>query len=118
MSSKHYVGMVITYMGRLLQLAWFLLLISHAGLVFDKRPNFIRFEHILRPWVCWLAASDAMVFDGHFIISSQGMANPIFGTKDTLEVGVIGEMDSAEVKHFSFVPIGCAPETGNTWNFR
>src|SRR5438309_237805 len=51
-----------------------------------------------------------MILQRKFIIFSQRMADPVFGEKDTPQVGMAGEPDAAQVVDFALVPIGRPPD--------
>ena len=51
-----------------------------------------------------------MVFQRHFVVSAQRMADPIFGTENSPQAGMADEADAAQVEHFALVPVGRAPD--------
>src|SRR5689334_15656039 len=60
-----------------------------------------------------LLAANSMVFQRHLVVFSQGMADPIFRAQNPPQVGMAGEIHSAQVVDFAFVPIRRAPNAAD-----
>ena len=59
-----------------------------------------------------LSAANAVIFQRHFVILAQRMADPILGAEDAPQVGMAGEVDARQVVHLALVPVGRAPHAG------
>src|SRR5580704_6339476 len=56
---------------------------------------------------------DFVIFQGHFVVFSQRMPDPILGTEDATKVGMAEKANSHQIVGFPLVPIGDAPHAGN-----
>src|SRR5436305_15016134 len=57
-----------------------------------------------------LFPADAVVFQRKFVILSQRVPFPVFGTQNSPQVGMIGEIDSHQIVRFALVPVGDGPD--------
>src|SRR5262245_48270659 len=64
----------------------------------------------------YLLSADAVIFQRHFIVFTQWMADPVFGAEDATQAGMAGEADAAQIKHFALVPIGGFPNVADGWH--
>src|SRR6186997_3006592 len=66
----------------------------------------------LKALVC-LTSADAVIFERHFVIFSQGIPYPILGAEDSPHVRMAGEHHARQVINFALVPIGGPPNAAH-----
>lgn len=57
-----------------------------------------------------LLATNSVVLQWEFVVLTQWMSDPVFGTQNPIQIGVPDEVDSNEVECFPLVPVGDFPD--------
>ncbi len=60
---------------------------------------------------------NSVVFQRHFVVFAERVADPVFGAEDAAEVRVADEVHAEEVEDLALVPVGGAPDVADGGHF-